>query len=333
MSRPSQAASRLPALTGVRGVAALWVVAYHFTRGVPVIERGALGVDLFFMLSGFILSYAHDGARAVRDWRAQRDFLKLRLARIYPLYAATLLLLGLYVLADPGFADSYPLARQRWGLDSFVASLLLVQNWGHFLPTCWNTPAWSLSAEWFAYLGFPLFQRLTRPARAVYLPLLLAAGCLAGFVAAMVALGIDRPDLAGTPGMARVVSEFAAGCLLFTAWRNGLPTLGAWADAAALLLLAIAVLAGGRLAWIALPGFALVLLLGAQGHGAIARALAQPPLVWLGKVSYSLYLTHWIVLQIGLRVVTLLDPPRADAASTRWLLGALCLAVAAIPFA
>lgn len=299
------AASRrnLPGLTGLRGVAAAWVVVFHLFEHQlgRVVDAGWLGVDIFFFLSGFVLSYVYAESLDGWGWRDHLRFIKVRLARIYPLHLVTLAVLAVMVLTLPGFAARYPSAELRWSPGAFAASLLLVQNWGYFWPDAWNGPAWSLSAEWFAYLAFPMFLWLTQWPRSGG-PLL--AGLAVAFAVLLTMLGLGgvlEKGVTSTLGMVRMACEFAIGCGLYRAWRIGLPEIllrdrGA-SDAAAVLL----ILAGcliGPINLFALPGCALLVLRAGAGHSATARLLTLVPLVFLGEISYSLYLTHWPLIQL-----------------------------------
>jgi peptidoglycan/LPS O-acetylase OafA/YrhL len=291
----------IPGLTGLRGVAAVWVVLVHMTEGrndIPIVQNGTLGVDVFFILSGFVLAYVYADKLKATDFRGFLNFLRARVARIYPLHMFTLCIIGLIVLVLPGFASHYPLSDRRFGFDSFIASLFLIQNWGYWLPTCWNTPAWSLSAEWFAYLTFPITLGLTQRSRTVGVPLLLAAASLAAFIALMNLKGVGTPGVTGDPGMVRMLSEFACGCLLFRATANGLGPLPRLADAGAVTLLLVSVL-WSKLIFLSLPAIALVVLLTAQNEGWIARGLSIRPVVFLGEISFSIYMVHWIMIQIA----------------------------------
>ncbi|MGE0222227.1 MAG: acyltransferase family protein [Acetobacteraceae bacterium] len=319
----------IPGLTGLRGIGALWVVLYHMAYDVdiPVIGKGYLGVDLFFILSGFVLCYVHpDQVGTVRSYFA---FLTLRLARIYPLHLLMMGVLGLIVLGLPGFADTYPMAERRFGADAFVASLLLVQNWAYWLPGCWNAPAWSLSAEWFAYLTFPVFQVLTQRWRGTFMPLVLSA---AGFLGLYLVLTMKGSSLsAGTPGMMRMAAEFGAGCLLYRAWENGLSWPPGPATGVAIGLLTVGLLVPGAEA-IALPALLIIVMLAIQQNGWLASLLETPTIVWLGEISYSLYLTHWTILQLSnwlLRDVSM-PAPKLLLWSTGLL--AVCILAAALTY-
>src|SRR6266513_2856834 len=92
----------LPALTSMRGLAAWWVVLYHFRDEVPkalfgntlyyVISHGDLAVDFFFELSGFVIALRYAGQFSRPNWAVYKDFLIARLARLYPAYISILVL-------------------------------------------------------------------------------------------------------------------------------------------------------------------------------------------------------------------------------------------------
>ncbi|NQE61441.1 acyltransferase [Caulobacter sp. RHG1] len=159
----SYAAQNLPALTSIRFLLALGVVLFHLqivmlspdAPPIAIIERARLGVDIFFILSGFVL--AHTYGEAYREGRYNhRRFLVARLARIYPNHLAMLLLMT--GVAGLAIALRQPFDAERYSLSRWVMELTLTQAWLPVIPPSeWNGPAWSLSAEWAAYLAFPLF--------------------------------------------------------------------------------------------------------------------------------------------------------------------------------
>jgi len=155
-------------LTGVRFVAAFWVLTYHLqgplnTLGlldVPVVSDffrvGRLGVDLFFALSGFILvhTYVERMGPAIKA-KATGFFLWLRLGRIYPVHLVMLFVAGLAVVAQAKLTGD-SLDRDWLTPWDFIKQLLLIQEWGPQPQRGWNFVAWSLSMEWLAYLLFPI---------------------------------------------------------------------------------------------------------------------------------------------------------------------------------
>ena len=154
-------------LTGVRFIAAFWVLLYHFQAPldrlgllIPVfsdlLRVGRLGVDLFFALSGFILTYTYLTKLGPRlAVKAAAIFWWLRLARIWPVHFVMLNVAGLAILAQSKVTGS-SLDRDWLTPVDYLKNLLLVQEWGPNPQRGWNFVAWSLSMEWLAYLLFPL---------------------------------------------------------------------------------------------------------------------------------------------------------------------------------
>lgn len=163
----SRRAPLIGALTGIRALAAFWVFLRHFRTEIvdalgpgPVTQlvihissAGYLGVDLFFILSGFILTYTHLTTMTTGyGWRKAVGFLWLRLARVWPLTAFVLMLFGAYFIAQAlSSGDPSYLAQADPG--RLLMHLTLLNGW--FPSTLdWNGVDWSVSAEWMAYLTF-----------------------------------------------------------------------------------------------------------------------------------------------------------------------------------
>lgn len=304
----------IPALTGIRGVAALWVVLYHmhdFARldprleplsAVPLIREGFRGVDLFFVLSGFILMHVHRGDFVGLRGPAVSRFLRARFWRVYPLNAAVLvLMLGLY-LALPGFHD--PAALNPAGI---IQSFALAQRW--FMPDFGsvNGPAWSLSVEVLGYAAFPVIALVLNrlgPRAALGV----AALCLALLAAAAVLLGFAHHNVTGRVAVVRMFPAFVAGAALAafyaTLRRDAARSTAGGAGgvgghlasvcfAACLVLCFVPPL--GVLAPVAMAGLIVGL---AFEEGPVNRLMASAPAVWLGKISFSLYLTNLVVIDL-----------------------------------
>jgi len=148
-------------LTCCRGLFAAWVFLYHvnlhaqFSLGPfgRLIQRGYLGVDGFFVLSGLILARVHP--ELSRSMATASRFWGKRLARVYPVHLAIIILLAMLLLAglSAGIAPRDP---TRFTIGSLIENLLLIQGWGFGDGWSWNYPSWSVSTEWAGYLLFPL---------------------------------------------------------------------------------------------------------------------------------------------------------------------------------
>ncbi|MGZ6027689.1 MAG: acyltransferase family protein, partial [Caulobacteraceae bacterium] len=217
---------QLKPLTSLRFFAALWVVVYGFwpklagVSGVPsIVDKGYLGVEVFFTLSGFILCHVYLPQAESGRFR-YGSFLWARLARIYPLHLACLA--GIGALGGAALMLGRSIDPNILSLPALWPNLLLVHAWGFAPVSGWNHPSWSISAEWAAYLAFPAFAWLAmrlagRPRLAVVLAL-----------AFLFALNAAFERFAGFPltqatifwGALRIVPCFAYGCALYLLWRS-----------------------------------------------------------------------------------------------------------------
>ncbi|MFC0590033.1 acyltransferase family protein [Novosphingobium aquiterrae] len=300
----AQAPRHLDALTGIRGIAAWGVVLYHIRLSlvmicppwlIAILGRGYLAVDLFFMLSGFVIWYNYAERIAAGGWAAARLFLWRRFTRVWPLHGAILLaFIGLVaVLAATGRDTAgYPLAE-------LPLHVLLLQNWGFTPRLSWNHPAWSISTEMAAYLVFPALVVAMQWARVPTLALLALAGAVAvalhaGFAArGYDGLGGDITHL----GLWRCLAGFVLGCLMCQLWQRWRAYRIAWliaATACAAILGLAAMLSLAETAFVPAAFFAGLLAL-ALAHGPLSRVLGGGALHYLGEISYSTYLVHFLL--------------------------------------
>jgi peptidoglycan/LPS O-acetylase OafA/YrhL len=302
-ARPA-ADCRIDALTGIRGAACLWVVALHaypiFEKlfdlmpedRVPLVRSGYLAVDMFFILSGFILTYKYDGKLVAPDRRELSAFYISRIFRIFPLH---------WFMLSCLLATAYLLPSKHWAFDrldwnAFVASVFLVQSWGFADPLAWNFPAWSMSAEWAAYLLFPVMLVTLRGRRADH-ALGCAAASIAALVVVMITLGQSTLDHTNLLALPRCILQFAMGAFLCRYCRAtpGISTPPMLP--AGLLLLAIAVFLH-PLELVAPIAFCLVILACAQGGRWPQILFGNRVILFLGEISFSLYLTHAFLIYI-----------------------------------
>jgi len=323
MSSPTQTASvsapqDIRPLTSLRFFAAVWVILYTYwpalAGAIPlgVIEKGYLGVDLFFILSGFILSHVY--LTPLGEGRFQYgSFIVNRLARIYPLHIATLLFAVLLWAAATLKGMSVDKNLVNW--QALPAHLFLVQAWGLAPAAAFNHPSWSISAEWFAYLLFPVFGTLAwsmrgRPWLAVALSVVFLISLYMIFEAFM---GFGLTSATVFWGALRIVPPFMLGCALYLVWRSGalkdarLAAIGA----ALFSLLAIAVATWLKIDALIVPLLGLMLLCVSRfGNGGL---MGNRVLVYLGEVSFAMYMVYvpwkWIYLNVAGMVLGTGDAP------------------------
>lgn len=295
----------LDPLTSVRFFLALGVVLFHFQlywtlppESAGLLNRARLGVDVFFILSGFILTHVYLQGDAAPDYRR---FLAARLARIYPAHLFILLaMLGLVIFA-PLFGVG--LEPGRFNSADFVGTLLLVQAWfPRETLALWNGPAWSLSAEWFAYLVFPAYAAFALHLRSK--PWVLIALATALFVALdafyRVQFGRVLPRAEDSLGILRIVPEFLYGIGLYYLGQRWTPSsltavTGALGATTAILGL-MQIGADDRIIVAAAGPFILSLALLAKAR--VQTFLSHPVALFAGEASFALYLVHIPILMV-----------------------------------
>lgn len=316
----------LPTLTSLRGLAALAVVLFHAGflavnyagAGSPFFARGNLAVDLFFFLSGFVLTHVY-GYRFIRDLsvRSVGRFFWARFCRIYP---TSLFVTLVYVLA-------HTIGRLTFPADvsfpkQLIASLLLIQvPWLHEI---WiNRVAWSISAECYAYLMFPLavpvILNVSFRMFAILGVILLAC------IALLPSLGVEGQS--GWGALVRAIPEFTAGIFAYRAyhcgflqefWRRDAVFIGAMGALGAAVW---AGLSDGVIAVLLL----VLLLASVSNTGRIVLLIDARPLRWLGDISYSVYIFQMLPFQL---MTALSVPLVAFGLGGRWFGGiAVLLAV------
>ncbi|OBG04494.1 acyltransferase family protein [Mycolicibacter sinensis] len=313
----------IKALTGLRIIAAVWVVLFHFRPLLrlaspafsdalaPVLDRGAQGVDLFFILSGFVLTWNYlERMGESFSPRATLHFLWLRLARVWPIYLVTLHLALLWVIftLHVGHVPTEDLSRLT--ATSYVRQLLLVQLWFEpfFDGSSWDGPAWSISAEWLAYLLFGglilVVYRMMRATSARGLAALAVIVSLPPLLL-MLATGQFYTPWSWLP---RIVMQFTAGALACASVRKLRPSergrRAAGYCSALLIAATVGILyyfdahpisglhdSGGLVDVLFVP---LVMAL-AIGTGSLPVLLSTRLMVYGGQISFCLYMVHELV--------------------------------------
>jgi peptidoglycan/LPS O-acetylase OafA/YrhL len=310
---------RFTALDGWRGLCALLVAVYHFRTGSHIehwalVRNAYLFVDFFFVLSGFVVTYAYiDRIRTLDDtarmiWR--------RLGRLWPLHVAVLLAFILIELATPGLAWLTGAKRSAGAafdpassalLSAIPTNVLLLHGLGVHDRLTWNFPSWSISTEVWTYLLFAILVLLTR-ART-----LLASLALVAIAAWVVTSHSDRGiavdyDL----GLFRCIAGFFTGHLVFRLMRAHparAPRRPLLREAAALAAVAAFVMFAGRtpLEFAAPLVFGAVVWVFALEQGAVSRVLKATPFTRLGLWSYSIYMVHSLLISLVHRAATVAE--------------------------
>lgn len=302
-------------LTICRAVFAVWVFTYHvdlylnFSRflgpAADLIRHGYLGVDGFFILSGLILARVHPELVSGTERRGgvppfhlpsielMLRFWGKRLARIYPVHLASIFILA--VLVGLGMLYGWaPRAPSRFDVPSLIQNLLLVQGWGGSPQGSWNYPSWSVSAEWAGYLVFPILWYLL----AYFGPLVAFQVLIVAFssIGLVFVLNGYSLNLTFAEGLYRFFPEFIIGmattCVVsiwadFTAVRQAFFASGA-------IIAIVAVVFGVDL--LAIVGIWLMLFAFLMQNDAEQPAMLgrRPALDWLGRRSYTFYMTFAI---------------------------------------
>jgi peptidoglycan/LPS O-acetylase OafA/YrhL len=322
VAAPSRTSSRRRDIQGLRAIAVLLVVAFHARLPIP---GGFVGVDVFFVISGFVIT-----GMLMREWaqHARISFGRFYLRRFLRLTPALAVLVGVVAIASVFLQN--PFGAQQTTARTGIGAMLLAANYviGHaagdyFAASAVTNPllnTWSLSVEEQFYLVFPallvagwLLARRTRIG-----PLVVVCTVAAGSFVLSLAWSWDSPLADGVTslfGGAQSFAfyssitrawEFAAGALLALLLARGAAISRSAARSAGLagaLLITLSALLihddqpfPGLIALVPVAGSILVILAGTRHTDGVSRVLSTRPLVWVGDISYSWYLWHWPVI-------------------------------------
>lgn len=306
--------ARFEALDSLRGIAAVMVVLFHAQivsnlHDLEIVRSGELLVDFFFVLSGFVIAHAY--LCRISDGRSFGEFLFLRFGRLYPLH---LFVLGLFVVFElaksmmPGLVNANDPAFTGTNEPRFLlTNLVLLQDLWPSWTLTWNTPSWSISAEYLTYLAFAAAALCLRHRIGWVVAAMLVAGPVLIF-----SFADDGMETTSQLGLVRALFGFAAGVMLYVIIRTWIdmrrrslsPHLGEtslmWtaAELAALdaVLLLLAYGRGTPFTYLAPFIFAGIIAVFAVEAGHLSRILKARVLILLGTLSYSIYMTHMFVL-------------------------------------
>ncbi|WP_296167483.1 acyltransferase [uncultured Brevundimonas sp.] len=305
-----------PALTSLRGLAALGVVLFHidvclFYREMGtllpkaasgLIANGYLWVDFFFILSGFVIHHAYrDRLASGPRWRSTVDYYRARFFRIYPLH---LILTGVLVLTvvvagalAPGLKDG------SWDAffkpSALLANLLMFHAMTPGAGLTWNIVSWSIAAEWWVYAVAPLLIPLLAGGGTKASWACMGLGCVI-LVSLYILIGRDTLDITYDWGVIRGLGGFLIGLGLYRISDAVQRQPGWMADAiAAMALLGLGwVMQTDANDLLAIAPFVLLVLVGTCREGLFHKFLRQRIPIYLGRISYSIYLVHGLVFML-----------------------------------
>lgn len=305
----------------------------HAANKIPsIVPHGYLAVDLFFILSGFIMCYTYLPTFERQGMSAFGGFLLKRVARIAPLNLAVLALfvaVGQGSIVELGKNIIYPPAA---GISDIFANALMLQGIGIGLNL--NGPSWSISAEFAAYLAFPLLIRIAfsswRIARTAFTLASVAAICY--IAACHPHLNMDTETIAQS--LIRCFAEFSLGMATYRFYSKLGPERIQFLGSDLTTFGVILGIGGFVLTRYDLPAvllFPWLIISLSMNKGRVARFMAFRPFYSLGLISFSLYLLHQLFRPLSLMVVQQIHPtPLTTVQALLFaLLGSLCV----IPFA
>lgn len=294
---------RMTELDGIRGLAALGVVFYHYHKHFdaapldallfPVYRGGLLFVDLFFVLSGFILAqvYAHEAR-----YPTLRSALVSRVARLYPLHLLTLVLVGALQKAHVVMTDHcFIYVYNDWY--HLALNMFMLNESGLQRGFSFNGPSWSISTEFIVNVIF-LGVALRRPRRALLLGMALAIGMI---VLDFTVHWMEPPRyIAPFNRLFRCFLSFGAGLVLRGIHERAHSRRApAWVVEMGLIAAVIAMLYAmsrpehpATFYTLTLVVFPLIILLALRST-LVSTALRSRPVVHLGHISFSVYLLHY----------------------------------------
>jgi peptidoglycan/LPS O-acetylase OafA/YrhL len=296
---------RIASLDGLRGIAILCVMIFHASSR-SILPGGFIGVDLFFVLSGYLITWLLIREFEATDSISFRAFYWRRTLRLVPALVVLLIVCGALavIFAGPGKLEHH--------FKEIALAATYTMNWArafNFETAFYLDHTWSLAAEEQFYLAWPLLIlfAMRRGGK---------RGVAATAIAIIVAVCAWRLYLAGNGPMSnRVYYGFdtRADCIMAGCLVAAIPRIAAieryWPVPLSILAF-IAATAPPHASWMPVVGFPVVwlcacwLLTAALGDNIFSKALSARPLVYTGKISYGLYLWHWPITMVVLRFLS-----------------------------
>ncbi len=302
----------ITSLTTIRGYLACWVLLYHLSKELflllpatvvlaPAIEAGHLAVPGFFVLSGYVLWINYESWFSDFQFQRTYRFLLHRFARLYPVHIVTLLATLAMVIGGSVSGIEFP--KNLYSPGYFFRNLLLIHTWVPHFHFNWNYPSWSISSEWFAYLCFPsicLLLHQIKETKAAFAAASVSALTIVLF--AMFGKGLLFRE------MLLVVPLFSMGCCLgLLLGHRASPVHRSYVPECILLGVFCAPFLVGVNRLQIVEHLLLAGLVGSLGWIKSSASIVWTNRLgkWIGDISYSLYMCHFLVIKVANQLVPL----------------------------
>lgn len=300
-------------LTGIRFFAAIWIVILHyymflkvsffinFKLFVPLIKTGYLALDIFFVLSGYVIFLGYSSK--FKSQLKLSNILKYwlyRIIRLYPLYIITLfIILTLYHL---GLLTQFVENFGAFTIEEFIFCIFLIQSWNILEKWTWNIPSWTVSTEWALYLLSPFFiniiQRLNKYSLIfIILSLILLDGALGYFINGF--LITDAMQW----GIYRGMIEFCIGAIFYELAKNINPSkyFDVIFSISCIAIVALSYFNPNKFLLVILTILSILSL--TKANGSVKKFLSLKLINYLGLVAYPLYLLQFTFQNISNELV------------------------------
>ena len=313
----------LSSITSLRGLAAILVILLHvnvFCFALApwnspfdhFIQKGYLWVDFFFLLSGFIMMHVYSESFGKSIKENFKKFMRSRFARIYPLHLFSFLCMVAFYFWYQANFTLYPADYiYTFNVHTIWANLFLLHSMDLYKTLSWNSASWSISVEWWMYVIFPFllipFRKITD-----WKKIFIFFGVIAGYLfiiyylyplSAITNGALDPSvkynlDVTYDYGFVRCFFGFLFGMLLYELYRVGwgrryLSKNSVWLLTMAIVVIVMTV---SMPDFIPIIAFAAIILVSVYAEGIGKHLLNLKPLIYLGDISYSLYLMHLPVM-------------------------------------
>lgn len=306
------------ALDGFRGLLALFVAIYHtiwfsHINSLTFFNNGAVIIDLFFALSGFLMFRIYDGK--LNDGAGAKDFMKRRFARLYPLHFFMLVIFVAFAvlrlaahkagIATHEVGEILPFtagAQDGWG--SLLSHLTLTHAMGVNDSLTFNPPSWTISAEFFTYFVFVAVMLWARPKKLMHF---IGLGVIVAVIYAVLSRIKPSMDITYDYAFFRCVAGFFTGVIAAKTYgwlKPKVETLKAKqqtlpfsiAEALVLIISTLFVIyCGGKLQFLVAPLLLAFMVIYGFDGGMLSKFMSAKPFRYLAKISYSTYMTHVII--------------------------------------